>query len=178
MLQAHRQIGCSVQECTGDRYARGMCSRHYNNWYRNGNPITHRVSLAGVAPEVRFHKHAMPEPNSGCWLWVGPINYAGYAVMEVNGRQVRGARFAFEMFKGKIPDGLTIDHLCRVRCCVNPDHLEAVPIRVNILRGENPPAKNGRKTHCNQGHPLSGENLYIAPSGKRFCRICRRTRWA
>lgn len=84
-----------------------------------------------------------------------------------------------ELHKGPIPEGLVIDHLCRNRGCVNPDHLEAVTQRENILRGEGLAAANARKTHCPKGHPYSGENLYVVPSsGRRQCRICADARRA
>jgi hypothetical protein len=78
----------------------------------------------------------MPEPNSGCWLWTGAVSSEGYAVFEVAGKQVRAHRFSYERYRGKIPGDLTIDHLCRVRCCVNPNHLEVVTIQENIRRRE------------------------------------------
>ena len=83
-------------------------------------------------------------------------------------------RFAYETFVGPIPEGLTIDHLCRIRHCVNPEHLEAVTDRVNILRGEGISAQHARATHCPQGHPYDLINTYVAPDGDRDCRDCRR----
>ena len=85
--------------------------------------------------------------------------------------QVGAHRFAYTEAKGAIEDGLTIDHLCRVKACVNPSHLEAVTLRTNILRGENTAAKNARKTHCHRGHPFNEENTYRVPGG-RACRQC------
>ena len=74
-----------------------------------------------------------------------------------------------------IADGLQIDHLCRVRCCVNPAHLEPVTPRENTLRGVGVTAKNAAKTHCSKGHPLSDENLLVLASGRRVCRACARS---
>lgn len=109
---------------------------------------------------------SIPEPNSGCWLWLGCINKHGYGSY---GRYL-AHRISYEA--NEIPAGLTIDHLCRVRCCVNPDHLEAVTHKVNVLRGVSPSALHSRKSSCLHGHPLSGRNLYIYPSGRRGCRAC------
>ncbi len=88
--------------------------------------------------------------------------------------KVYAHRWAFEQFKGPIADGLQIDHLCRVRHCVNPDHLEAVSQRANILRGEATSAQRARQTHCKRGHRFDLANTYIRPAGHRNCRACRR----
>ncbi|MFL5063439.1 MAG: HNH endonuclease signature motif containing protein [Xanthobacteraceae bacterium] len=83
-------------------------------------------------------------------------------------------RIAFELANGAIPDGMVLDHRCRTPICTNADHLEVVTRRVNTLRGIGPSAVNATKKCCGQGHPLSGENLYVAPGGKRVCKACRR----
>lgn len=85
-----------------------------------------------------------------------------------------GHRFAYEHHKGQIPAGRQIDHLCENKACVNPDHLEVVTPQVNIARIGPRRSANAEKTHCKRGHPLSGENLYVIPSGGRTCRTCRR----
>ena len=88
-------------------------------------------------------------------------------------------RLAYELVKGPISDGLQIDHLCRNRACINPDHLEAVTQRENILRGEGVAALNARKTHCPQGHAYDEENTLILTgrqAGARRCQICARDR--
>lgn len=112
------------------------------------------------------------EFTDDCWLWTGTQNQKGYGRASVQGRAVQAHRWAYEFCVGPIPDGLTIDHLCRVRNCVNPDHLEPVTNRVNLSRGFSPSAICARKTHCPQGHPYSGDNLYVKPNGWRECRIC------
>ncbi|MBO0884191.1 MAG: HNH endonuclease [Mycobacterium sp.] len=89
----------------------------------------------------------------------------------------RGAHvFAYELLVGPIPTGMQLDHLCRNRSCVNPDHLEPVSQRVNLLRGATQPAFNTAKTHCPQGHPYEGDNLAFNRDGSRFCRTCSRDR--
>lgn len=87
----------------------------------------------------------------------------------------------YEVYKGKVPDGLDLDHLCKVRHCVNPDHLEPVTRRENVLRGEGLAAINANKTHCKRGHEFSGANLLenINPKNgqpRRACRKCNRIR--
>jgi hypothetical protein len=86
-------------------------------------------------------------------------------------------RFAYSVLVGPIPDGLQIDHLCRNEMCVNPEHLEPVTQRINMLRGTGPQAVNAQKTHCPKGHPLSGNNVYahtVRATGTpgRRCRTC------
>lgn len=114
----------------------------------------------------------LPEPNSGCWLWERGLNSAGYG-MHAQRRVMRLAhKLAYEAINGAVPQGLELDHLCRVRCCINPDHLEAVSRRTNTLRGETRPAENVLKDRCPKGHPYAGGNLYTRANGHRVCRAC------
>ncbi len=117
----------------------------------------------------------------GCWLWTGNTKHGyGYFYGTAAQKNVRAHRFAYEQSIGPIPKGLTIDHLCRNRICVNPNHLEIVTNRVNVLRGVGETAINARKTICIHGHLLRDHNLYITPNGRRQCRIClasRRRQW-
>ncbi|MGI9502698.1 MAG: HNH endonuclease [Geminicoccaceae bacterium] len=85
-------------------------------------------------------------------------------------------RVSYEALVSAIPEGLELDHLCRVRCCVNPIHLEPVTTRTNNLRGNGIAAMNALKTHCPRGHPYSGEHLYVCSRGHRHCRTCGRER--
>lgn len=73
--------------------------------------------------------------TEGCWLWIGSTNFGGYGTYYVSGRAVRAHRFSYELFVGKIPDGLELDHLCRYKSCVNPKHLEPVTHQENVIRG-------------------------------------------
>jgi hypothetical protein len=117
-----------------------------------------------------------PEPNSGCWLWTAGLNGEGYGAINVAG-QIRPAhRVAYELFRGPIPEGLTLDHLCRVRCCVNPDHLEPVTRKENTLRGIGASAVHARKTHCKHGHAFTPDNVYVRRGNTRDCRTCHRAR--
>jgi hypothetical protein len=111
---------------------------------------------------------------TGCWEWTAAKYKDGYGNFRFDEHNHRAHRLSYEYLVGPIPAGLVIDHLCRNIVCVNPDHLEPVTPRENILRGQTLPAANARKTHCAHGHPLSGPNLYLEPkNGKRHCRICR-----
>lgn len=89
-------------------------------------------------------------------------------------KNTKAHRAAYELLIAPIPNDKVIDHLCRNPSCVNPDHLEVVTQRENILRGIGPSAIHARKTHCPRGHPYSGDNLYISPNRQRRCRTCQR----
>lgn len=120
--------------------------------------------------EARFMDKVSPEPNSGCWLWTAACDKDGYGLFKAD--RLQGAhRYAFELFKGEIPKGLQIDHLCKVRCCVNPDHLEAVTFQENMRRGA-----NAQKLHCIHGHIYDERNTLRLADGSRQCRMCRRGR--
>lgn len=126
-----------------------------------------------LAPD-EVHRRISLSP-SGCWLWMGSVfQNSGYGRIKVSGRTMVAHRFAYEVLRGPIPGGLTLDHLCRVRRCVNPDHLEPVTPRVNVLRGETITARNAGKTQCDRGHPLAGANLFVRKDGRRRCRECER----
>lgn len=114
-----------------------------------------------------------PVTETGCWLWRRSTNGVGYGKLQQDGRLKYAHRLSYELLRGPIPEGFTIDHLCRIRCCVNPDHLEPVTMRENVLRGEGMSAKHAKKTHCPAGHPYSGTNLVIGVRGNRLCRICQ-----
>jgi hypothetical protein len=110
-----------------------------------------------------------------CVEWRGAVTSAGYgSVADGKGSSLLAHRVAYEQVFGPIPAGMTLDHLCRNRRCVNPDHLEPVTNRENILRGTSPSAVHARKTHCPKGHSYSAENTYTKPRGSRECRTCKR----
>lgn len=111
--------------------------------------------------------------KSGCWLWTRAADGKGYGQFRVNGRQHRAHRIFYEMFVGRIPRGLQIDHLCRVTRCVNPDHLEAVLAQTNMRRSLSPAGENAKKTSCIHGHLLAGSNVQWTRSGRK-CVECGR----
>jgi hypothetical protein len=106
-----------------------------------------------------------------CWDWKGCKNVKGYGLFSCY-KLVQSHRFSYEIFSGPIGEGLTIDHLCRRRGCVNPLHLEVVTRKENVLRGIGLTAKNHQKTHCLRGHSFDEKNTYIY-KGIRGCVTCR-----
>ena len=112
--------------------------------------------------------------SASCWFWTGYLNEHGYGRVLWRKRTWLAHRLSYEAFVGPIPAGLELDHLCRVRSCVNPTHMEPVTHGENVRRGE-ASARKLAKTHCRHGHPYSGENLIVEPiSGSRKCRTCAR----
>jgi hypothetical protein len=127
----------------------------------------------------RFLDKVQMEPNSGCWLWTGTTNAAGYGGFVFNKRKRPAHRVAYELFCDEIPEGLVIDHLCRVRCCVNPDHLEPVSFQENVRRGDqgkHRAAIESAKTCCPKGHEYTPENTRVYKTS-RFCKKCAREQY-
>jgi hypothetical protein len=124
----------------------------------------------------RFMNRVLKSPD-GCWLWQGYRIRAGYGTFRAGGKTHIAHRLSYELFRGLIPAGHHLDHLCLVRQCVRPDHLEAVTPRVNVLRSTATSAVHARQTHCVHGHPFDEENTYVPPgSRRRQCRKCRQRR--
>lgn len=129
--------------------------------------------LHGVAG--RLLDASMPEPNTGCWFWVMSLSSEGYGRISVNNNVEYAHRVSYKTFVGPIPDELDIDHVCRNRSCICPQHLEPVTRQVNLLRGVGVSAKNASKTHCPKGHPYDELNTTFR-RGSRECKKCVKAR--
>lgn len=115
-----------------------------------------------------------------CWTWIGSNN-GKYGVYAIRQGMWLAHRFAYDLMRAEIPEGLQLDHLCRNTICVNPWHLEPVTASVNLKRstlGQVNKARGAALTHCTNGHERTDENIYVGPSGSRFCRQCDRDRGA
>lgn len=109
--------------------------------------------------------------GSGCFVWQAGVSTQGYGKFKVGGKTALAHRWNYQRVKGEIPKGMVLDHLCRNRRCVNPEHLEVVDTRENVLRGVGPSAANETKTHCVNGHEFTAGNTYHRRNG-RECRKC------
>src|SRR2546427_10312178 len=151
--------------------ARRRASRNY--YWRHRAAFLAKTRRPQPTVVERFEDKYMPVTESGCWVWTG-CSSDGYGAFRFQGKMVKAHRFSYELHKGRIPEGMTLDHLCRVRCCVNPSHLEPVPMTVNVLRGIGATAVNSKKITCIHGHPFNAENTGKQTGGGRLCKICSR----
>ena len=131
------------------------------------------MSRIALDPLVRFWAKADRSggPDS-CWRWTGAHSIKGYGYFGTPEGTAQAHRWIYQQLVGPIPPGLTIDHLCRVRDCMNPAHMEPVSRGENVLRGNGHSAQNARKAVCKRGHPFTGDNLY-PKNRRRHCRACR-----
>lgn len=134
--------------------------------HERGKPYKY---LRGHASRTDFWSAVDRSGPGGCWLWTRTLD-EGYGSYNLNGVKHKAHRYAYEAVVGPIPDGLFLDHLCRVRNCVNPMHLEPVTHKVNMERG-----LTATKTRCKYGHDFTEANTYLY-EGRRYCRTCARRR--
>ena len=137
---------CSVEGCGNALHSHGVCGVHWQRWLRRGSYDLLPVRTS----RERFWAQVDKNAPGGCWQWLAPLTRYGYGqfLPEPPFRSHRVHRLAYEWLVGPIPEGLQLDHLCRNRGCVNPDHLEAVTCRENLMRGAGLAAANAAKTHC------------------------------
>ena len=132
-------------------------------------PITEKEFLSAY---LRLRSRTVAMAN-GCRVWLGRTVASGYGQIRFRSKSTYIHRLALYMHGLSIPEGHEVDHLCRNRRCCNPDHLEVVTKRENIMRSTNFSALKARQTHCIHGHELSGRNLVVRRNGTRSCRQCK-----
>lgn len=163
---------CTIDGCDRPHKARGWCHKHYMHWHTYGvaeapQPTIGERLAARSAPATTLHN------GTACIEWRGTRTPGGYGQMSVDNRHQYVHRLAWELTHGPIPSGLQIDHLCRNRACLNPDHLEPVTGEENTRRAA------AAVEACPQGHPYDEVNTYVHPTkGYRQCRTCDRERKA
>lgn len=161
------QCGCGAKTRLAPR------TNTIHGWVK-GQPL--RYVKGSHARRKSPHEYLVDD-ETGCWVWQRAKDQLGYGHLRLRDNKTRRAhRHYYEQHVGPIPEGLELDHLCRNPSCVNPDHLEAVTHRENMLRGKGFAAENARKTHCPRGHAYDKENTHVDESGGRFCLACRKIR--
>lgn len=135
--------------------------------------MARRIPDRGRSDAAFIRNRIVVDETTDCWKWTGPLTGDGYGSINRSGHRL-SHRLAFVTFVGPIPTGMHLDHLCRVRSCCNPEHLEPVTSRTNTLRSPSAlPAINARKEACVNGHAFDEANTYLTSTGKRHCRTCR-----
>lgn len=161
----------------------GVCD-NCRQVFRKGKRLQRYCSVAcyghakSLDVETRFWGHV--EKTATCWLWTGSIGTRGYGFIHVRelgkSRTILVHRYAYILHSGSIPARQTLDHLCRIRHCVNPAHLEVVSRWENVRRGNTITGNNMRKIVCKHGHVFDTENTYIDKNGGRHCLACQEHR--
>jgi len=179
------RLGCEVEGCENPINYMGMCAKHTGR-FLSGRDL-HAASQHEKTYKERFMEkvdkrggfpaspYAWDESMGECWNWTaarrgmkGTCAHE-YGAFRMNQKQMYAHRAGYEIFIGPIPEGLSLDHLCRNTLCVNPSHMEPCTLRENQLRRE------GMRTHCKNGHEMSKENTVIMSGfpNRRYCRRCR-----
>ena len=139
---------CAIKDCLNKHFGRGWCELHYKRWSKSGDPLFTKHIRGDI--EARFLSYV--DRSYVCWLWTGHIDpVSGYARLNISKKMVYAHRWSYEHYIGPIPSSLQIDHLCRVRHCVNPMHLEPV------TAGEN--QRRGYQARAREATTLKGEML-------------------
>lgn len=134
---------CSIDDCDRPKASRGWCRKHYQRWQRNGDPLVRKRS---TSDQPLLERILNGLDVGDCWEWTG-WRLHGHGIIGWKYKRVFVHRAIWEELVGPIPDGMVIDHLCRNRACANPDHLEPVTLRENILRGEGITSRHSPRTN-------------------------------
>lgn len=179
--------GISRTDLKRKTLSRGRCRRCYQRHLHALKRSGTFESRNDPRPVMERFLSGVDTASNGCRLWTGTVNpRTGYGMISIGGKDYYTHRLAYTLFVGPIPDGMVIDHTCHNRdasckrgdqClhrrCTNPEHLEPVPHRTNLIRSHLAPAgTNSRKTHCKEGHEFTAENTITKTSGGRACRAC------
>lgn len=161
---------CAVESCEAPVRSRGYCNSHYKRLSKYGSPTG-----GPIRPTSRERFESKIHKTADCWEWGGTIYNTGYGKFTVGKKAFLAHRYSYELYVGEVPEGLVIDHLCRNRRCVNPDHLEPVTNEENLFRGLGYRIMNGMDDSCIRGHKYTEENTYWPPNGGGMrCRTCAR----
>jgi hypothetical protein len=166
---------CTIEDCGKyDNLRRGWCAKHYKAFRVHGDPRASEGKRDYGTPEERAWRKIETVTPFGCWQWrTRELDRNGYGVFSIGTKRMQAHRYIYQLLTDVDPGALDLDHLCRNRACVNPDHLEPVPHIENVRRGK-AGTWQAVKTHCAQGHEFTPENTCVGPRGGRACRECTR----
>lgn len=184
-----KHLKCSIENCDQPQVAKGLCNKHWKYKRKHGTPICPKPNPKFQDEQDRFWSYVNkngdihPVLGTRCWLWTGASINTGYGMFrrsvktDPTSPKIVAHRFSVEVTQGyPVPSTLEVDHLCKVRNCVNPEHLEAVTPKENKRRSSSVSEINRRKTHCHRGHPYDVKNTIYRSNGtstKRVCRECQ-----
>jgi hypothetical protein len=163
-------VTCTIAGCEKAARRRGWCTAHYTRWRRHGDPLGGALPR-GLDRESYFWAKVEKKGHLGCWVWTGAINPKGYGTFNTGETTTTAHRYAYELLVGPVPEEMQLDHICRVRACVRPTHLEVVTQSENVMRGKSFAVTNAQKVYCDHGHALTPDNSYGYKS-RRQCIQC------